>query len=314
MPAGPANRIHSAEAFESVALTWSASAGVTVRVRASADGTQWSEWMTLAIDGDSSDPSAGRYTSAIAHFGSDNHEIEIAPSAPVERLRATMFPPQRRHEGRRAQPQSLAVGHLLARSRIDWGCPDGEAAPLWKPAYSTVTHLVVHHTAGANSVPDWEAEVRSIWYLHTYTNGWGDIGYNYLIDPNGVIYEGRAGGSGAIGAHFSCRNTNTAGVSLLGTYSNVLPTDAALASLKQLLAELCARNHIDPAAFALHVPSGLNVPAIIGHRDGNPAAPAVTCTKTECPGEALYALLPAIRSEVSATVLPVSPRRRSVRP
>src|SRR5436190_969637 len=91
------------------------------------------------------------------------------------------------------------------------------------------------------------ARFRTVWR-------WG-IWYNFLIAPNGVIYEGRAGGAGAIGAHFSCRNTNTVGVALLGTYITALPTTAALESLKQLLAELCARNQIDPTAFALHVPS-----------------------------------------------------------
>ena len=173
-----------------------------------------------------------------------------------------------------------------------------------------MTHVVVHHTAGANAVPDWPTEVRSIWYLHTFTNGWGDIGYNYLIDPNGVIYEGRAGGSYVIGAHFSCRNTNTAGIALLGTYSNVAPTNAALASLERLLAEICRRNGIDPTAFAYHGPSALNLPTIIGHRDGNSSP--VTCSKTECPGDVLYALLPSIRSDVAAIKTEAPPRRRAV--
>lgn len=275
-------KIHSEEEFESVALSWSASHDVRVRVRSSDDGARWSEWTDAAIDSDASDRSEGRYVTGIIHLGHPVRHLEVDAGESIATLNATMFPPQRR---RRAvpEPNSLPVGSLMARSRVDWGCPAGERAPLWTPAYTTVTHLVVHHTAGANSVADWSAEVRSIWYLHTYTNGWGDIGYNYLIDPNGVIYEGRAGGQGAIGAHFSCRNTNTAGISLLGTYTTTLPTAAALDSLKRLLAELCAKNHIDPTAFALHVPSGLNVPTIIGHRDGNPST--LTCTRTEMSGQ-----------------------------
>jgi hypothetical protein len=169
---------------------------------------------------------------------------------------------------------------------------------------------VVHHTAGANSVPDWDAEVRSIWHLHTNINGWGDIGYNYLIDPNGVVYEGRAGGDGAIGAHFSCRNTNTVGIALLGTYSTATPTPAALESLESLLAELSVRNAIAPQAMILHVPTALLVPTIIGHRDGNPST--LTCSKTVCPGDVLHALLPSIRSAVAARV-PAPPRRRAAR-
>lgn len=308
-PVDRTNRVHAADVFESVAVTWSAPADVSVRIRGSVDGQQWSAWIALPIDRDSSDASAGRSVSAITHLGIAAHELEIASSAPVQRVNATFFPP---HIVRRGiAPQSLSVGHLIGRSRQDWQCPEGESSPQWPPAYTIVTHAVVHHTDGANSVPDWEAEVRSIWYLHTYTNGWGDIGYNYLIDPNGVIYEGRAGGSGAIGAHFSCRNTNTVGVALLGTFTTALPTTSALNSLRQLLAELCARNHIDPKAFAYHVPSGLNMPTIIGHRDGNPSP--LTCTRTECPGDALYAMLPAIRTDVAAVTLAPIPRKRAAR-
>jgi len=172
---------------------------------------------------------------------------------------------------------------------------------------------VVHHTAGANDLVDWAAEVRNIWYFHTYSNGWGDIGYNFLIDPNGVIYEGRAGGAGAIGAHFSCRNTNTVGIALLGTFSNVAPTDAALASLEKVLADLCRLNAIDPTALLYHPPSQLLLPTILGHRDGNPSTQ--TCTRTECPGDVLYSMLPMIRTDVAAVLnVPPPPRRRSVRP
>lgn len=306
---GPDNIVHVREAFESVALSWSASADLEVRLRASEDGIHWSEWIVASIDDDLTDRSESRYLTAITHFGSAMRHLHISASQPLARVTVTMFPPQQPR--RRVVAASLAIGQLTARSRSDWGCPDGEAAPLWTPAYTTVTHAVVHHTAGSNSVPDWEAEVRSIWYFHTYSNGWGDIGYNYLIDPNGVIYEGRAGGPGAIGAHFSCRNTNTAGIALLGTFTSELPSAAALDSLKRLLAELCAGNRIDPASFAYHVPSALNVPTIIGHRDGN--ASPLTCSRTECPGSALYALLPAIRSDVAALRASMPSRRRAVR-
>ncbi|MEO6260304.1 MAG: peptidoglycan recognition family protein [Thermoanaerobaculia bacterium] len=264
----------------------------------------------MSADDDLTDRSAGRYLTAITHFGGPRRHLEISGNRPFERLNVTMFPPPQPR--RRVASRSVAIGPLTARSRNDWGCPDGDAAPLWKPAYTTVTHAVVHHTAGSNSLLDWEAEVRNIWYFHTFGNAWGDIGYNYLIDPNGVIYEGRAGGPGAIGAHFSCRNTNTVGVALLGTFTSGLPTAAALDSLKSLLAALCARNSIDPAAFAYHAPSALNVPTIIGHREGNGSS--LTCTRTECPGNALYAMLPAIRSDVAALRLHMPTRKRSIRP
>src|SRR5207253_9228616 len=258
------------------------------------------------------DVSSGHYLSAIAHFGSAKRYVEYAFDGAVDRVEVVTFAPSVgtgfSPSGRLKPAATLAV-----RSRTDWGCPDGENSPLWTPQHTIVTHAVVHHTAGANSVANWDAELRSIWYLHTFTNGWGDIGYNFLIDPNGTVYEGRAGGEGIIGAHFSCRNSNTVGVALLGTFSNVPPTDAALASLKQLLTELCRRNGIDPTATAHHPSSGLNLPTILGHRDGN--VPGATCTITECPGDVLYSMLPAIRSQLFEVLnTPIPPRRRAARP
>jgi hypothetical protein len=285
----------ASQPFESAAVSWSASA--TVRIRVSADGEKWSEWITPAMDADSD-----RNLTAITHFGAPQRFIEYAFDGTVDGVTVTTFP---------ASARSIAATQVSGiRTRVEWGCPEGEQSPQWTPAYSKVTHAVVHHTAGANSVPDWDAEVRSIWHLHTFTNGWGDIGYNYLIDPNGVVYEGRAGGDGAIGAHFSCRNTNTVGIALLGTYTDVTPTSAALASLESVLAELCQKNAIAPLSMMVHAPTQLLLPTIIGHRDGNPST--TTCSKTECPGDVLYALLPSIRSDVAAR-LPAPPRRRVVR-
>jgi hypothetical protein len=290
-----ARRVVASQPFESAAVSWSASA--TVRIRVSADGETWSEWITPAMDADSD-----RNLTAITHFGASKRFIEYAFDGTVDDVTVTTFPTATR---------SIAASQIGGiRTRVQWGCPEGEESQ-WTPQYTKVTHAVVHHTAGANSVPDWDAEVRSIWHLHTFTNGWGDIGYNYLIDPNGVVYEGRAGGDGAIGAHFSCRNTNTVGVALLGTFIDVTPTSAALASLESLLAELCRKNEIAPLSMMLHAPTQLLLPTIIGHRDGNPST--TTCSKTECPGDVLYALLPSIRSDV-ATRLPAPPRRRVVRP
>ena len=289
-----ARKVVASQPFESAAVSWSQSA--TVKVRVSADGVNWSAWIAPAMDADSD-----RNLTAITHFGAPQRFIEYAFDGTVNDVTVTTFPPAAR------KIATMQVSGI--RTREEWGCPEGESSQ-WTPRYTRVTHAVVHHTAGANSVPDWDAEVRSIWHLHTFTNGWGDIGYNYLIDPNGMIYEGRAGGDGAIGAHFSCQNTNTVGVALLGTFTGVAPSNAALASLEWLLVELCRKNAIAPQAMVFHAPTQLLLPAIIGHRDGNPST--TTCSKTECPGDVLYAMLPSIRSEVAAR-LPAPPRKRAVR-
>jgi len=167
------------------------------------------------------------------------------------------------------------------------------------PQYTTVTHLIVHHSATANPGSDWAETVRSIWNFHTNDRGWGDVGYNYLIDPDGVIYEGRAGGDNVIGAHFSCQNGGTMGVCMLGTFTSVSPTAAALSSLRRLLAWKAEQRGIDPLGSAYHAGTRLTLPRISGHRHGNPAVPEYACTTTSCPGDNLYGQLQAIRTDVA---------------
>jgi hypothetical protein len=80
-----------------------------------------------------------------------------------------------------------------------------------------------------------------------------------------------------------------------------------------LLTELARRNGIDPMAIVHHPSSGLDLPTILVHRDGN--VPGATCTITECPGDVLYSMLPAIRSEVSEVLNEPAPlRRRAAHP
>jgi len=174
--------------------------------------------------------------------------------------------------------------------RTEWGCSDGENAPLWTPQYTNVTHIVIHHTAGSNNISqDYPATVRSIWSQHTYTNGWGDIGYNYLIDNYGKIYEGRAGGNNAIGAHCGF-NSGTMGVSIMGTYTSLLPSTVALNSLVQLSAWKCTDSQINPLEIKIHTSSGKNINTICGHRD---------IKSTDCPGNLFYADLADIRNNIN---------------
>lgn len=189
-------------------------------------------------------------------------------------------------------------------SRTGWGCPDGQGNPRSAPSFTTVSHLIIHHTAGANTSSDWAAVVRSVWNFHVFTNGWNDIGYNYLIDPNGVIYEGRGGGDNVLGAHFSCQNANTMGVSMIGTFTTVLPTNAAMSSLKDVLSWKADQRGINPIASTFHNGMQQSLANISGHRDGNNSSKS--CTVTECPGDMLYPMLPSIRNEVNALVAPAN--------
>ncbi|MBX2926612.1 MAG: N-acetylmuramoyl-L-alanine amidase [Saprospiraceae bacterium] len=170
--------------------------------------------------------------------------------------------------------------------RNDW-CPAGNCPPNPSPSFTAVSHLIVHHSATTNTATNWPAVVRSFWDFHVNTNGWADIGYNWLIDPNGVLYEGR--GDNVLGAHFCGTNGQTMGVCVIGDFTTATPTAAALNMLDQLLAWKACSISADPLSTMFHNNSGLTLHRISGHRDG--------CS-TQCPGNAFYPMLPSVRQSV----------------
>lgn len=173
--------------------------------------------------------------------------------------------------------------------RLCW-CPDSSCTP---PAYTNTspTHIIVHHSAGFTNYNDYKWVVSYYWDLHVNTNGWSDIGYNWLVDPNGVIYEGR--GQGHLGAHFSCLNGETVGICLIGNYMNNQPQNAGLASLENLIIWESCTHGIDPADSSVHASSQLLLKHISGHRDANSAT--VGCPSgTVCPGDMLYPKLDSL--------------------
>lgn len=168
--------------------------------------------------------------------------------------------------------------------RLDW-CPDGSCPPDPTPEFvPNPTHIIIHHSAGPNVATDWAAVVRSFWDYHVNVNGWDDIGYNWLVDPNGVLYEGR--GDGRLGAHFCAQNGNTIGICVIGDFTDTQPTDEAIGELEDYLAWDCCDKNISPLDTGFHSGSGLVLPFISGHRDG---------CMTSCPGDAFYPLLPEVR-------------------
>jgi hypothetical protein len=127
----------------------------------------------------------------------------------------------------------------------------GLPSPTVKPTYTKTDHTVIHHTAGSNTSTDYLTEIRNIYLYHTQTNGWDDIGYNYVIARDGTIYEGRDGQDSidndfVKGAHFCAKNANTMGVSLMGDYSVDLPTPYAINSLVRLLTWKLYKDTLDP--------------------------------------------------------------------
>lgn len=175
--------------------------------------------------------------------------------------------------------------------RLDW-CPDGSCPTDPTPEFvPDPTHIIVHHTAGTNVASDWAAVVRSIWDFHVNVNGWDDVGYNWLVDPNGVLYEGR--GDGRLGAHFCAQNGKTTGICVMGDFTNIQPTSAAVETLAEFLAwETCDEN-IDPLGTSFHSGSGLTLMNISGHRDG---------CNTSCPGDLFYPMLPDVRQATQTNI------------
>ena len=183
---------------------------------------------------------------------------------------------------------------------------DGAGHPYaWPRSYSGKVKLIVlHHTGESedeNATHDAEVSgpehVRAIYEWHTVHNGWGDIGYHYLVDKDGVIYEGRAGGDNVIGAHAYCANTGTIGIALLGNFLHTYPTEAQLKSLRWLLMTLSERYDLDPRATTLF--HGKEIHTIAMHKD---------LLATECPGK-LDRLMPLLRRFTAAkdTTTPLLP-------
>ena len=134
-------------------------------------------------------------------------------------------------------------------SRAAWGA--NESIRRAGPDYSdTVKAAFVHHTVQSNSYSPSEsaALVRSDYLYHVRTRGWNDIGYNFLVDRYGRVFEGRYGGvtRAVLGAHAGGFNTNSTGVALLGTFTTARPTGPMLAALQRLLAWKLDLTHVDP--------------------------------------------------------------------
>jgi subtilase family serine protease len=188
---------------------------------------------------------------------------------------------------------NVSFGNCNQPNYCDRNCwdPAGTHPAQNNPSFTNVTHIIVHHTGDDAVFPpgtDYADVVRFYWDLHVNTNGWSDIGYNWLIDRNGVIYEGR--GDGVQGAHFSGMNSGTMGVALIGNFTLETPDQSALNSLENLIAWEATDKNIDVISSSFHASSGMVLDNISGHLDG---------ASTICPGTDLYNMLPSIRNNVS---------------
>ncbi|UYZ61414.1 N-acetylmuramoyl-L-alanine amidase [Hymenobacter weizhouensis] len=272
-------------------------------VRTSRDGLQWSAWQPGVLDGHADDDATRRVSRAqelapTVRFVQVRAEVAGQGATPVlSQLEAVFYSPGETPAAATTAPDltaqdatsqvAVTCAKPVVTSRAGWGA----RTPTGTRSYTTVTHLVVHHEAGSNTSSDWAARVRAVESLHIDANGWSDVGYNYLIDPNGVVYEGRSGGDNVIGAHFCGGNANTMAVCMLGDYSSIAPTTAARESLKKILAWKAARENINPLGSSTHYAAG-TIPNVCGHRDNKGC--------TACPGNVLYGQLPTLRADIQS--------------
>jgi hypothetical protein len=167
---------------------------------------------------------------------------------------------------------------------------------------------VVHHTAGSNTYGPEEsaAIVKGIQLYHVKANGWNDIGYNFLVDRYGQVFEGRGGGldRNVIGAHAEGFNTGSVGVALIGMYGSRAPSAEAERSIAALLSWRLDGGHLDPASSSIVTSggssrfkpgAGVYLRAVSGHRDTG---------FTSCPGNKLYERLGALMEVAATTGLP----------
>ncbi|WP_101525060.1 FG-GAP-like repeat-containing protein [Nocardioides houyundeii] len=178
-------------------------------------------------------------------------------------------------------------------SRAQWGA-DESIRDKSSLRYGTITGGFVHHTVNAN---DYTADqvpgiLRSIYAYHVKSRGWSDIGYNFLVDRFGRIWEGRYGGidKAVVGAHTLNYNDYSFAMSAIGNFDLVQPSAEMLQAYGQLFGWKLGLHGVNPASTSQKV--GRSVfKAISGHRDAG---------STACPGKYLYAQLPAIRTAAAA--------------
>ncbi|MDZ7876628.1 MAG: N-acetylmuramoyl-L-alanine amidase [Saprospiraceae bacterium] len=185
-------------------------------------------------------------------------------------------------------------------SRSVWGGGLGltdEKIYVGTPTFVTVTHLIIHHGASSNVSSNWAGVVASYFDYHVNSNGWSDIGYNYLVAPDGTLFVGRGGGENVQGAHMCGRNVNTMGVCMIGNYVSEQPTVAAVDKLVKVLAWKASTNGIDPLGTSNLASYGLNLANVCGHQDGCGGP-----SSTSCPGNMLWAQLPTIRQRIKAEI------------
>jgi hypothetical protein len=296
-----------------------------VDFRTSVDGQSWEPWTTVELPDAEGGPDAGTPEAAQQRenftepvwvrearwlqtrvAGADTTEVDahLIDSAglsrgPVERVADALSAAW--HGG---APKAQAADAPDIVTRKEWGAD--ESLRRDDPSVADDVELgIVHHTAGTNSYAQSESAgiVRGIYSYHVQSRGWNDVGYNFLVDRYGTIFEGRYGGikKAVIGAHAAGFNEGSVGFSVMGEFSSGAPTAEAREALAQLIAWKFKKHKIDPADTVEVTSAGegtsrhaagekVSLRTISGHRDVG---------QTACPGGAFYAALDDLRARVT---------------
>lgn len=296
--------------IQTVGLTWPQGEdppALQVRARA-LDGT-WGEWTELQDDGVM--PDAGTTEAGRARAGTtslwvgDADAVQVAtvgPAAeavPATDVRLALIGSQMPADVT-ARPAVAQVVPFPVVTRAEWGA---RAPTCTMDAVPRIDGAVVHHTAGSNTYAtpaQARQQIRNDQAYHMGTRGWCDLGYNFIVDRWGNIYEGRAGSlaRNVIGVHATNYNTGTVGVSLLGNFDIADVPAVTLEAAGRVIGWRLGQSGVSPTATVTYRNTGRRLPAIISHRD---------VAATACPGRFVFARLAAIRSAavVGATRTPV---------
>ena len=304
--------VQSVNGAEMVGLTWTAGTappGLEVQVRGRGDG-EWSDWTDAHADPDEG-PAAGdegvvRDGTAPVWLGS-SQRVEVAVltgSGKLPRqLRLQAIDPGTSSYDAVAAEQPAAGQTTQAKvppgtfpalpeiiTRRQWGA-DNSLNQCGIEYGNQFKAVFVHHTVGTNSYSRSEsaALVRGIHAYHTQSRGWCDIGYNFLVDKYGQVFEGRRGGirKPVRGAHAGDYNGDSTGISLMGNFESTNAPKRMKTALVRLIAWRVGTAY--RGAYGRAVIQGEPFKRISGHRDA---------MSTACPGQTVYDWLPLLRERV----------------
>jgi hypothetical protein len=303
--------------FDLVGMRWRGRLHPTISLRARKADGHWTKWTRVpadpddAPDTDSHERGRGGFSAPVWTDDADHVQYKLSRRVPGLRLHFVSVPsPTRRALAARTQQTTTPGGPPAIQPRAAWGAEDCQ--PRSAPQYGDVQVAFVHHTVSANDYTAAEVPsiILSICRYHRNSNGWNDIGYNFLVDKFGTLWEGRAGGvdQPIIGAQAQGYNSHSTGIAEIGTHSDVPATNATLDAIARLIRWKLPL-HGAPTQGTVVLTSGggslnryrsgtpVTLDRISGHRDGD---------NTSCPGNALYAQLPDLRNRVG-NVQPTAP-------